>query len=64
MPNDSPSRVAYFIGFKIVSEFMERTDRIEIPVEDMMKLSDSRKFLKLSKLLEFPPKIINFAKFS
>ena len=49
MPNDAPSRVAYFIGYQIVSEFMERTDRIEMPVEDMMKLSDSRQFLKLSK---------------
>ena len=49
MPNDAPSRVAYFIGYQIVSEFMERTDRIEMPIEDMMKFSDSRQFLKLSK---------------
>ena len=49
MPNDSPSRVAYFIGYQIVSEFMEKTDRIEIPIEDMINFSDSRQFLKLSK---------------
>ena len=49
MPHDSPGRVAYFIGYKIVSDFMLRTDRIEISIEDMMKLRDSRQFLKLSK---------------
>ena len=49
MPNDAPSRVAYFIGYQIVSEFMQRNDRTELPIEDMMKLSDSRQFLKLSK---------------
>ena len=49
MPNESPARVAYFIGYQIVSEFMQRTDRIEISIEDMMKFSDSRQFLKLSK---------------
>ena len=46
MPNASPARVAYFIGYKMVNEFIDRT---EIPIEDMMKLRDSRQFLKLSK---------------
>ncbi|MDC0204757.1 hypothetical protein OAJ65_03060 [Flavobacteriales bacterium] len=49
MPNDSPARVAYFIGYQIVSEFIERTDRMEVSIEDMIKFSDSRQFLKLSK---------------
>ena len=49
MPHASPGRVAYFIGYKMVNEFMDRTDRSKISIEDMMKLSDSRQFLKLSK---------------
>ena len=47
MPNESPARVAYFIGYQIVSEFMMRN--INFSIEEMMKLSDSRQFLKLSR---------------
>ena len=46
MPNESPSRVAYFIGYKIVDQFM---DKNHMSIEDMMKLDDSREFLKLSR---------------
>ena len=47
MPNESPARLAYFIGFQIVNEFMMRNSKVS--KEEMMKLSDSRQFLKLSR---------------
>ena len=46
MPSESPSRVAYFIGYQIIKEFMRRTD---ISVYEMMKLTDSREILRKSK---------------
>ena len=46
MPPESPGRVAYYIGYKMVSEYM---DNNEIDMEDLMYLSDSRQFLKQSK---------------
>ena len=46
MPADAPGRVAYFIGYKMVSEFMANND---MSIEEMMYLNNSRQFLKLSK---------------
>ena len=46
MPPQSPGRVAYYIGFKMVNEYM---DNNEIDVEELMYLRDSRKFLQQSK---------------
>ena len=46
MPPESPGRVGYYIGYKMVSEYM---DNNEIDVEQLMYLSDSRQFLQQSK---------------
>ena len=46
MPPQAPGRVAYYIGYKMVNEYM---DNNEIDVEDLMYLTDSRKFLQQSK---------------
>jgi len=46
MPNQAPGRVAYYIGYKMVNEYM---DNNEIDVEELMYLTDSRKFLQQSK---------------
>ena len=46
MPPQAPGRLAYYIGYKIVNEYM---DNNEIDVEQLMYLTDSRKFLQQSK---------------
>ncbi|MDC0249336.1 hypothetical protein OAK24_00475 [Flavobacteriales bacterium] len=46
MPPEAPGRVAYYIGYRMVSEFM---DNNEIDIEELMYLTDSRWFLKQSK---------------
>jgi hypothetical protein len=46
MPAEAPGRVAYYIGYKMVSEFM---DNNEIDTEQLMYLTDSRQFLQQSK---------------
>lgn len=46
MPSESPSRVAYFIGYKIIKNFMNRVD---VSVAEMMRKNDAREILKLSK---------------
>jgi len=46
MPSQAPGRVAYYIGYKMVIEYM---DNNEIDVEELMYLTDSRKFLQQSK---------------
>jgi len=46
MPKEAPGRVAYYIGCKMVSEYMENN---EIDIEQLMYLTDSRKFLQQSK---------------
>ncbi len=46
MPEQAPGRVGYYIGYKMVSEFM---DNNEIDVEQLMYITDSRKFLQQSK---------------
>jgi hypothetical protein len=46
MPKESPGRVAYFIGYKMVSDYMQNN---EIDTEELMFLTNSRQFLKLSK---------------
>jgi hypothetical protein len=46
MPQESPGRVAYYIGYKMVNEYM---DNNKIDIEELMYLTDSRKFLQQSK---------------
>jgi len=46
MPAEAPGRVGYYIGYKMVSEYMDNND---IDMEQLMYLSDSRQFLKQSK---------------
>ena len=46
MPAEAPARVAYYIGYRMVSKYMENN---EIDIEDLMYLTDSREFLKHSK---------------
>ena len=46
LPSKSPSRVGYYIGYRMVSEYM---DNNEIDIEDLMRLTDSRQFLSQSK---------------
>ena len=46
MPKEAPGRVAYFIGYKMVSEYMENN---KIDIEELMYLTDSREFLQQSK---------------
>jgi hypothetical protein len=46
MPAEAPGRVAYYIGYKMVSEFI---DNNEIDIEQLMYLTDSRQFLQQSK---------------
>jgi len=46
MPPQAPGRVAYYIGFKMVSEYMYNN---EIDMQDLMFITDSRNFLKQSK---------------
>ena len=46
IPGRAPGRLAYYIGYKMVNEYM---DNNEIDVEELMYLTDSRKFLKQSK---------------
>ena len=42
----SPARIGYYIGYRMVSEYMNNN---EIDIEDLMYLIDSREFLKQSK---------------
>jgi hypothetical protein len=46
MPPEAPGRVGYYIGYRMVSEYM---DNNESDIEDLMYLTDSREFLKQSK---------------
>jgi len=46
MPPEAPGRVAYYTGFKMVNEYMHNN---EIDLEELMYLTDSRKFLQQSK---------------
>ena len=46
MPPEAPGRVGYYIGYRMVSEYMNNN---EIDIEDLMYLIDSREFLKQSK---------------
>ena len=46
MPKEAPGRVAYFIGYKMVSEYMENN---KIDIEELMYLTDSKDFLQQSK---------------
>ena len=46
MPAEAPGRVVYYIGYKMVSEFM---DNNEVDTEDLMYLTDSRQFLQQSR---------------
>jgi len=46
MPKESPGRVAYFIGYRMVSEYMKNN---KIDIEELMYLTDSKEFLQQSK---------------
>ena len=46
MPPEAPGRVGYYVGYRMVSEYM---DNNQVDIEDMMYLTDSREFLKRSK---------------
>jgi hypothetical protein len=46
MSQEAPGRIAYYIGYKMVNEYM---DNNEIDIEELMYLTDSRKFLQESK---------------
>jgi hypothetical protein len=46
MPQEAPSRVAFFIGYKMVSEYMENN---KIDLDELIYLADSRQFLKNSR---------------
>ena len=46
MPKEAPGRVAYFIGYRIVSNYMQNN---KINMEQLMYLTDSNEFLKNSK---------------
>ncbi len=46
MPTDAPDRVAFFIGYKIVCDYIKNN---KISIDELMLLTDSRKFLKKSK---------------
>ena len=47
MPKEAPARVGYFIGYKMVSDYMNNNNKVDI--EELMHLTDSRKFLRQSK---------------
>ena len=46
MPKKAPARIAYFIGYRMVSSYMNRNN---VEIEELIRLSDSRKFLRKSK---------------
>ena len=46
MPKGAPARVAYFIGYEMVKEYMSNN---KIDIEELMYLTDSREFLRKSK---------------
>ena len=46
MPTEAPGRVAYYIGYRLVCEYMSNN---ESEIENLMYLRDSREFLKQSK---------------
>ena len=46
MPPEAPGRVGYYIGYRMVNEYMRNN---EINLEDLMCLTDSREFLKQSR---------------
>ena len=46
MPKESPGRVGYYIGYRMVVEYMKNNN---IDLKDLILLTDSRKFLQQSK---------------
>ena len=46
MPKEAPGRVAFFIGYKMVSEYMKNN---KIDIEELMYLTDSKEFLQQTK---------------
>jgi len=46
MPKEAPARVGYFIGYRMVQEYMKNN---KISIEELMYLNDSRQFLRRSK---------------
>ena len=50
MPKEAPGRVAYYIGYKMVNEYM---DNNEIDIEELMYLKDSIKDTESMRILCF-----------
>ena len=46
LPNESPGRLAYFIGYKMVNSYMKNN---QVDIEELLSLMDSKDFLRLSK---------------
>jgi hypothetical protein len=46
MPQEAPARVGYFIGYKIVSHYMNNN---KLDLEELMYLTNSKDFLRQSK---------------
>ena len=46
MPKEAPARVGYFIGYKIVRDYMKNNN---VDIEEMIYLTDSKHFLSESK---------------
>ena len=46
MPKEAPGRVAYFIGYRIVCDYMQNN---KIDIESLIYLIDSNEFLKKSR---------------
>ena len=46
MPEDAPGRIGYYIGYRIVCDYMNNNN---INIEDLMYLTDSQDFLRKSK---------------
>ena len=46
MPKEAPARIAYFIGYRMVNQYMKNN---KIEIEELIRLSDSRDFLRKSR---------------
>lgn len=46
MPKEAPARIAYFVGYKMVSDYMKNN---KIDIEDLLRPIDSKDFMRLSK---------------
>ena len=47
MPQESPSRIAYYIGYKIINSFMQNNR--EVTLDELMNYTDYNSILNKSK---------------